>query len=627
MHLLEEELARAKLSKEYLVDQRRESLFELVKARVKVDEAKSQYQTTIQELNRTLESWKQRCQDIDDEAKIQVQAATVETPFWKDRYIKLGWLANQAPVDIPRSLRAAEGMVDPTIIPREILQERRVIAPCHRYRTRSQAKDMEDAVESLEQQNQELKGEIGQLQEQMTGNVASAPRAQGPDRANVENPGAEGLGASYQSPQDPNKVLQAMPGSIPPIQAIEGIGSHGLDAIDLYLVPDIILPADFKVPKFEKYKGSSCPRVHLAMYCRKMASFIHQDKILVHYFQDSLTGAALSWYVNLESGRVKTWRDLAEAFVRQYKYNEDMTSDRSRLQYLSKADSEGFKNYAQRWRELAAQVQPPLSEKEMVTMFIDTLPSPFYGKVMGSVAINFADLVSIGEMIESSIKRGKFAQTSTNTSFSKKARYEKKKGEANAILIDPASQSKVILSKLGAPTPADSVIPPKEESTPSTSSNRPSERNSVFASLPMTYTALFPTLLQKNMIAILPLKSLEPPYPRSYDPNAKCDYHAKAVGHSTERCWSFKHKVQHLIDVGWLKFKENEPNVNTNPLPAHGGQSINILSHEIWDFDGMETIQTNLAEVAVLRQEEGRPHEPLIIRYDPIYQPPTPLTI
>ncbi|RDX66864.1 hypothetical protein CR513_54333, partial [Mucuna pruriens] len=49
--------------------------------------------------------------------------------------------------------------------------------------------------------------------------------------------------------------------------------------------------------------------------------------------------------------------------------------------------------------------------------------------------------------------------------------------------------------------------------------------------------------------------------------------------------------------------------------------------HELWDSDATETIRTNLAEVAVLGQEEGCPREPLIIRYDPIYQPPTPLTI
>ncbi|RDX83100.1 hypothetical protein CR513_36016, partial [Mucuna pruriens] len=55
------------------------------------------------------------------------------------------------------------------------------------------------------------------------------------------------------------------------VQAIEGTGSHGLDAIDLYLVPDIVLHPDFKARKFEKYKGSSCPphdRGRLELVCQ-----------------------------------------------------------------------------------------------------------------------------------------------------------------------------------------------------------------------------------------------------------------------------------------------------------------------------------------------------------------------
>ncbi|RDX92592.1 hypothetical protein CR513_25249, partial [Mucuna pruriens] len=86
------------------------------------------------------------------------------------------------------------------------------------------------------------------------------------------------------------------------LQIIEGSNSHKLDATNLYLVLNVVLPTDFKMLKFEKYKGRFCPCVHLAMYCRKMASYIHQDKIF-----DNLTRAALNWYVNLEKGHVKTW--------------------------------------------------------------------------------------------------------------------------------------------------------------------------------------------------------------------------------------------------------------------------------------------------------------------------------
>ncbi|RDX67542.1 hypothetical protein CR513_53575, partial [Mucuna pruriens] len=129
------------------------------------------------------------------------------------------------------------------------------------------------------------------------------------------------------------------------LQIVEGGDRYRLDIVDLCLVPKVGLPIDFKTPKFDKYKGRSYPQVHLAIYYRKMATYIYNDKIPIHCFQDSLIGAALNWYVSLERGHVKTWRDLAEAFLKQYKYNEDMVPNRSWLQNMLKKEHEGFKEY------------------------------------------------------------------------------------------------------------------------------------------------------------------------------------------------------------------------------------------------------------------------------------------
>ncbi|RDX66150.1 hypothetical protein CR513_55118, partial [Mucuna pruriens] len=102
----------------------------------------------------------------------------------------------------------------------------------------------------------------------------------------------------------------------------------------LQIGSDVRLSVDFKMPEFDKYKGISCPRLHLTMYYRKMVAYVHDDKILVHYFQDSLTKTALSWYVSLERGCIRTWRDLVEAFLKQYKYNEDMTPSLTTLERI-----------------------------------------------------------------------------------------------------------------------------------------------------------------------------------------------------------------------------------------------------------------------------------------------------
>ncbi|RDY02450.1 hypothetical protein CR513_14083, partial [Mucuna pruriens] len=116
-------------------------------------------------------------------------------------------------------------------------------------------------------------------------------------------------------------------------------------------------------------------------------------------------------YGFLEQGRIKTLRDLVEAFLKQYKYNKDMAPDRSQLQNMLKKEQEGFKEYAQRWCKLAMQVQPPITKREMVIMFIDTFPTPYYDNVVGNVASNFTNLVVVGKRIELGIRRGKFTQT------------------------------------------------------------------------------------------------------------------------------------------------------------------------------------------------------------------------
>ena len=63
---------------------------------------------------------------------------------------------------------------------------------------------------------------------------------------------------------------------------------------DLCLVPDMVILPKFKVPEFDKYKGTTCPKSHLKVYCRKMGACAKDEKLLMHFFQESLTGAAVS---------------------------------------------------------------------------------------------------------------------------------------------------------------------------------------------------------------------------------------------------------------------------------------------------------------------------------------------
>ena len=78
-----------------------------------------------------------------------------------------------------------------------------------------------------------------------------------------------------------------------------------------------------------------------------------------------------------------------------------------------------------------------------------------------------------------------------------------------------------------------------------------------FTPIPVSYANLLPYVLDNSMVAIIPAKVPQPPFFRRYDSNATCVYHGRVLGHSVEHCRTLKHKVQGLIDAGWLKFEEN----------------------------------------------------------------------
>ena len=101
------------------------------------------------------------------------------------------------------------------------------------------------------------------------------------------------------------------------LKQIEGVNDLGsVDPRELCLVPDLVIPPKFKMPKFEKYDGTKCPENHLATYCNKMAGHAHNEHLLIHVFYDSLIGAAAQWYMKLKKDQIRTWKDLVRAFLK-----------------------------------------------------------------------------------------------------------------------------------------------------------------------------------------------------------------------------------------------------------------------------------------------------------------------
>jgi hypothetical protein len=92
-----------------------------------------------------------------------------------------------------------------------------------------------------------------------------------------------------------------------------------------------------------------------------------------------------------------------------------------------------------------------------------------------------------------------------------------------------------------------------------------------------------------------------PPYPPHFDNNARCEYHAGAPGHNIESCKAFKYKVQELLDRKLISFKEEGPNVKTNPLPGHASSSVNAVE-EVEEMDLLKEVSKIKTPLSVVRE-------------------------
>ena len=94
----------------------------------------------------------------------------------------------------------------------------------------------------------------------------------------------------------------------------------------------------------------------------------------------------------------------------------------------------------------------------------------------------------------------------------------------------------------------------------------------------MTYTELYPKLIQGGMLVPVSIPSIRPPYPKWYNKNASCEYHSGNRGCFLEDCTALKWRVSEFIKKGELMFEDEDiPNVNENPLPNHGGSKVNAV--------------------------------------------------
>ena len=89
----------------------------------------------------------------------------------------------------------------------------------------------------------------------------------------------------------------------------------------------------------------------------------------------------------------------------------EIAPDRLTLQGMKKGPNEDYREYAVRWKNATSMVRPPLTSREENSMFVDTLPSPYYDMLIVNTFAEFGDLMYSVGRIEDGIKRGRIMDT------------------------------------------------------------------------------------------------------------------------------------------------------------------------------------------------------------------------
>ena len=135
----------------------------------------------------------------------------------------------------------------------------------------------------------------------------------------------------------------------------------------------------------------------------------------------------------------------------------------------------------------------------------------------------------------------------------------------------------------------------------------------------MTYTELYPKLVQLDSLVPMDIPLMQPSYPKWYNENARCDYHFGNRRHSTKDCTALKWKVHDFIKAEALAFDDEDvPNVNKNPLPNHQRPKINAIDN-VPELQieknveavcmSMETVYKALLKVDMLEEEQEKKKE------------------
>ncbi|PKI68460.1 hypothetical protein CRG98_011149 [Punica granatum] len=320
---------------------------------------------------------------------------------------------------------------------------------------------------------------------------------------------------------------------------------------DYSLFPGMRLPSKVKVPEFKTYEGTTDPRHHLCHYRGKMLQYWDYKEVVIHSFQDSLTGSALDWFMSLKAEDILTWADLSRKFIDQYQYFFDLIEAEKKFDMgikLGRIEGPAGKGKREPSRKTIVGASSTGGRKGKETTVNVVNPGHLRTQPF---SVNFAP-----------------TPPSTPGYVPPRGHYQPPHPAQPIYYSTPPYRP----SDLRAPQSTQHVPPPRGQQGGVTQPRQLKQ----YTPLPVLLSHIYRQLCSGNKIGtVAPGPNFDP---IAQDQSKRCEYHQGAPGHTLDNCWRLRKRIQEMIDAKELSFNAvRPPNVQVNPLPNHG-PSINMIS-------------------------------------------------
>ncbi|GAA0174610.1 hypothetical protein LIER_41749 [Lithospermum erythrorhizon] len=108
---------------------------------------------------------------------------------------------------------------------------------------------------------------------------------------------------------------------------------------------DVPTPVLFILPQFTQYSGIGDPQKHLKGFLAQMTINTNDMDIYAKAFPNSLTGAALDWYMELRANSIDSYAHIADVFISKYNTSIINKQDKRALMDLQHAPRESLKDF------------------------------------------------------------------------------------------------------------------------------------------------------------------------------------------------------------------------------------------------------------------------------------------